>query len=54
MKKCADCGWLVIKDSSGRWALFLTVAPTGPLDKVDPHIHKCKATGKEHRVDEVG
>lgn len=50
MKSCADCGWLIIKDTTGKWGLFLTVAPIAVGEKPDPHLYKCEKTGKEHRV----
>jgi hypothetical protein len=56
-KRCEDCDWMIIRNSSGQWVLFLVVAPfyvdychgklvPNPAWK-PPRI--CEATGRDHR-----
>lgn len=57
-KRCEDCGWMIIKDSSDRWVLFLALprwvdadAAGRPfvLDKPRPDPAVCERTHKPHR-----
>jgi hypothetical protein len=57
-KRCEDCHWMIIKDSTDRWTLFLALprwvdvtAAGVPIARSVPRPdpHKCEITGKDHR-----